>query len=240
MDVCIDIGNTRAKIAQFEKGKLRDLIYRKSASGTWLSNYIKKNNVKRLILSTTRFVSKTQQAVLDRCEDHYVLTHDLPLPIKLKYKTPQTLGKDRIAAAVGAQAIFPNRNCLIIDAGTCITSDILDAKGNYLGGSIAPGLNMRLEAMNHFTSALPLIERKPFNKLLGKSTEESLLAGSMGATVKELDGFIDYYRAKYDKLQVLLTGGDTAYFDKYLENEIFAVPNLVLQGLYTILEFNAK
>jgi len=240
MDVCIDIGNTRAKIAQFKNGKLVDLAYRKNASGTWLGNYIKKNDVKRLILSTTRFVSKTQQAVLDQNAAFYVLTHDLPLPIKLKYKTPETLGKDRIAAAVGAYTLFPKKNCFIVDAGTCITADILDARGSYLGGSIAPGLNMRLEAMHHFTSALPLIERRPFKKVLGKTTEESILAGSMGATLKEIDGYINYYRTKYDDLHVLVTGGDTPYFDKYLENEIFAVPNLVLQGLYEILEFNAK
>ncbi len=240
MDVCIDIGNTRAKIAEFKKGKLKDLTYRNDVSGTWLGNYVRKKGVNRLILSTTRSVSKTQRAVLDRNEDHYLLNHDLPIPIKLKYDTPNTLGRDRIAAAVGAQAAFPKRNCLIIDAGTCITADILDANGNYLGGSIAPGLNMRLEAMNHFTTALPLIKRKPFNKLLGKSTEESLLAGSMGAALREIDGFINHYHSKYADLQVLVTGGDTDYFDKYLENEIFADPNLVLKGLYNILEFNAK
>lgn len=240
MDVCIDVGNTRAKIALYKNNHRQELIFRDSADAKWLSKFIEQEKVERLIMSSTRIFTPEQQAVLDSNEAFYILTADINLPITIKYKTPKTLGKDRIAAAAGAKALFPKNNCLVIDAGTCITSDIVTEKGHYLGGAISPGIKMRLKAMHHFTAALPLVEMRDFNTVLGRDTEESLLAGSVGAVFKEIDGFIDHYKNEYPDLKVLMAGGDAELFDKNLKNEIFAVPNLVLSGLHNILKFNAS
>jgi len=240
MDACIDVGNTRAKVALYSEGVLSEQIFRENADAEWLEKFVEKYKVKRLIMSSTRIMTQEQKEVLDSKDQYFVLSPDLNLPITLNYKTPKTLGRDRIAAAAGAKALFPDNNCLVIDAGTCITSDIVTDSGIYLGGAIAPGINMRLQAMHHFTKALPLVEMRDFNQILGRNTEESLLAGSMGAVLKEVDGFIDHYQAEYSDLKVLFAGGDTDFFDKNLKNEIFAVPNLVLSGLYNILKFNAS
>jgi len=239
MDLCIDIGNTRAKVASIEKEKFSKVHYRDDIDVEWLQDFIDENQIERLIFSSTRILSDEMREFLDGNDNYFTLNHKLPIPIQNKYGTPETLGKDRIAAAVGAKSIFPKHPCLVIDAGTCITTDIVDESGNYLGGSIAPGINMRLEAMHHFTKALPKVEMRNFYDLTGSNTEESLLVGAQTATVLEVDGFIDSYKKRYEDLKVLIAGGDTPVFESHLKNEIFAAPNLVLTGLYQILKFNA-
>jgi len=170
------------------------------------------------------------------------LDHATPLPIRMKYETPETLGKDRIALAVAAHKIHSDEPTLVIDAGTCITYDFVDAEGTYYGGAISPGVQMRLKAMHFGTSSLPLInwqkEMKGIPELNGKSTISSMLSGVVNGAKGEMEAFIVKYSENRPNLKVLLTGGDAEFFEKELKNGIFADPNLLLKGLNEILDYN--
>jgi type III pantothenate kinase len=163
-----------------------------------------------------------------------------PIPIKNQYKTPETLGNDRLANAVGATIIFPEKNVLIIDMGTCIKYDFIDKNKNYHGGAISPGLEMRFKSLDKFTDQLPLIEPSENFSLTGRSTEESILSGVQNGIIFEINGMIDQYKKKHDELKVIITGGDHAFFANHLKSSIFAAPNLTLQGLNEILEYNVR
>ena len=129
-------------------------------------------------------------------------------------------------------------NVLAIQAGSCLVTDLVTAKGDYLGGTIAPGLRMRLRALEHFTARLPLLEPTPVDYLVGDTTEKSILSGVVNGLVGEIEGMICRYQAQFSPLKVVLTGGDAPLLSNSLKNSIFAAPNLVLLGLYKILRFN--
>lgn len=183
---------------------------------------------------------KEQIAAIFQDVDLLVLDRSTPVPLVLDYDTPETLGMDRLAAAVGAYHLYPNETILVIDAGSCITYDIVEA-GAYKGGVIAPGLKMRMRAMNHFTSRLPDISiewqdiplRSP-----GKSTKECMVNGAYIGMVHEIDGYVEQYMKEYPGLAVILTGGDAIHFESKLKAPIFANLNLVLIGLNRILNHN--
>jgi type III pantothenate kinase len=170
----------------------------------------------------------------------FMLDHKLPLPIKNNYGTPETLGVDRIAAVCGAQQIFPFQNCLVIDAGTCVTFDIIDKDGVYYGGAISPGMHMRFKAVHTFTARLPLISPVPEAKLIGDSTETSIQSGVINGMAAEMVGIIQRYQVKFNDLRVILCGGDTLFFENKLKASIFASPELVLVGLNSILIYNVS
>jgi type III pantothenate kinase len=166
------------------------------------------------------------------------LTDKTKLPFVNKYKTPKTLGRDRMAAVAGAQSIFPKRNCLVIDIGTCITYDIIDQSGVYWGGNISPGVELRLKAMHSFTSNLPLVNRGKIVNLIGNTTSSALQIGATGGVLNEMRGFIDAAKKEYKGLNVILTGGDAHFFADKFKTKIFVNPNLVLIGLNQILKLH--
>lgn len=161
-------------------------------------------------------------------------------PVSSDYTTPETLGPDRIAGFTAASVIFPSENVVVIDAGTCITYDVVDKSGIHRGGSISPGINMRLRAMKEFTKALPLAPIPEKLNPCALSTVDALGQGALAGLVFEMEGMIDHFEAKYGRIKVLLTGGDAGLFANFLKTEIFAEPNLVLLGLYEILKYHAK
>lgn len=167
-----------------------------------------------------------------------VLNETTPLPIGNDYETPHSLGKDRIAAAVGAWNRFKNQNILIIDAGTCITYDIVNNNGIYLGGIIAPGMYMRLQAMNHFTARLPLPEWDENAPLVGTDTISCMQSGAVNGILSEAEGIIRRMDEKFSDLQVVICGGASSFFESKLNFRIFAAPYLVLEGLNSILIYN--
>lgn len=185
-------------------------------------------------------VTNTHSKLVDALEPHLpvvLFTNELPLPLKNGYKSSATLGSDRMAASIGAFGLYPNKNVLVIDAGTCIKYNFTDAANTYHGGAISPGLPMRLKAMHSFTGRLPLIEIDPdFNKLIGETTHESLLSGAINGCVFEIEGMIKAYQQLYSDLTILITGGDASFLANRLKNPIFAHPNLVLDGLNSVLK----
>ncbi len=240
MNLIIDIGNTRTKIGFFKGEKLkRKLIWDK-----WklkeLKGLFDKHTINGVALSSTGNIPRGVESFLNKQKNYIQLSALTPLPIKNEYKTPKTLGKDRIAAVTGANDLFPKKNVLVIDAGTCITYDFLDKKGTYHGGNISPGIQMRLNAMNHFTAKLPLLKRRKLKKPFGQSTDSCMRTGAQYGAVMEMEGFIETYRNMFGNLNVILTGGDSKYFANGLKTKIFVNQNLVLIGLNKILNYNVQ
>lgn len=168
------------------------------------------------------------------------LTAGTPLPIRNTYGTPETLGKDRLAAVVAAFYRYPRENCLVVDAGTCITFEVLTADGRYLGGNISPGIRMRLRAMHDFTARLPLVEPDALIQPWGATTKEALQNGGALGAALELEGLANRLRRRWSPLRTLLTGGDGPLLASLVKTEIFVHENLVLEGLNKILEYNVE
>jgi len=167
----------------------------------------------------------------------YVLDHTLKLPVQINYKTPQTLGKDRLSAVVGAWRDHKDKNILVIDSGTAITYDFLDASNVYRGGNISPGMTIRFKALNKYTKHLPMLDEQGDLPKLGYDTETAIRAGVVGGIIKEMDAYINEYKEQFPDLLVFLTGGHSFYFETKLKNSTFADGNLVLTGLNEILNY---
>lgn len=241
MNLTIDIGNTRTKLGFFAEKQLIEKIVLEKWNLTDLKAILNNQNVENIICSTVKTVNKRMVNYLK--QDWYFLNLDsnTSLPIQNLYGTPKTLGKDRLAAVVGAFDLFPKQNCLVIDAGTCTTYDLLDAQGNYLGGNITPGLNMRYKAMQHFTAKLPLVDKlEEVKNGIGKNTIEALQVGGGLGNILEMEAWILYFQDKFKGINTILTGGDAEYFGKRLKTKIFVNSNLVLIGLNKILNHNAE
>ena len=227
MNLAIDIGNTAVKWALFEGSTLVE-------TGVGSEGLAAKCQSAGRMLACASGEVPTELASVPR------LTGDMQLPIRLDYKTPDTLGPDRIAAACGAWALHPAEASLIIDAGTCITVDYLDAEGVYHGGAIMPGLAMSLQALHERTARLPLVEPSGAPRIPGRTTEESIVAGTLGATMLALAGFVTLYRQRSPELHVLLTGGDARRLTAAGVAGWEAVDNLTLRGLNEIMLYNDK
>ncbi|MBN2638417.1 MAG: type III pantothenate kinase [Bacteroidales bacterium] len=238
----VDIGNTRTKLAVFQNNTLSDLqVYDGPVSGNVLEIVKKHPTIQSSILSSVRNYPENINQILTSLGFFIKLDQNTKLPFENKYGTPSTLGKDRIAIAAEACNHFPGENVLAIDAGTTVTYDFINSKGEYLGGSISPGIHMRLNALHTFTDQLPLIELKDTQaELTGNSTEHSIISGVLNGMRAEIDGIINQYREQYHSLKIIFGGGDYKYFDKRLKNNIFATPNIVLKGLKVILDFNEE
>ncbi len=238
MNLCIDIGNTRAKVAVFDNDKEIYFSRNEVLILEEIANIKNQYQIENCILSTTRILSDDVIEFLEENFELIILDEDTKLPINNLYGSPKTLGKDRLAAAVGAAFLYPNSPSIIIDAGTCLTYNFIDNESNYLGGNIAPGLSMRLMAMHKFTDKLPLVDLRYNNDLFGKNTETALQNGALKGAIYEVSAFISQVFDKYGKCNIILTGGDALLFVEHLNFKIFAHQNLVLLGLNQILTYN--
>ncbi len=241
-NLVIDIGNSRTKAAIFRQGALLERFIWEACSEEHVLAALANHSVQNVILSVVgpaldenfkRWLAQQVDVLLE-------LDHRTPLPFRNAYATPHTLGKDRLAAVAGAWARFPKQNCLVIDAGTCITYDVLTAEGVYLGGNISPGIQMRFKAMHTFTASLPLVEAREADQLIGQSTETAIRYGVLWGILWEVEGMIATAQNQWPHLNVLLTGGDCVYFEKNLKTRIFAHSDLVLEGLNKILEYHVQ
>src|SRR6478736_4137656 len=236
MNLVIDSGNTRLKAATFSGTNLEEK--HSFLNKEELKDFLNHHTFENAIVST---VSLDSDEVLNwiKASKKILLNHLLPLPIHIKYKTPETLGVDRIAAVCGAVDVFPNKNSLVIDAGTAITYDFVDNHRNYKGGAISPGIKMRFESLHTFTERLPLVAKEGELQLIGNSTETCIRSGVLNGVIAEMEGTINNYKQLYPDLGVVLCGGDSFFFENKLKPTIFAAPDLVLSGLNRILLHNA-
>ncbi|MCY7352263.1 MAG: type III pantothenate kinase [Cytophagaceae bacterium] len=237
-DLSIDLGNTFAKTGLFREDTLEETRWRLTLDE--LINYVGAVRPRRLMLSS---VGRTEAELRADFEpfaaELYFLNPQMPVPITKNYETPQTLGADRVAAAVGARALHPADNCLVIDMGTCITYDFVDRHDVFHGGLISPGLRMRFRAMHSFTQRLPELDVDGvIPPLVGKNTRHAMQSGVMNGLVAELNGIIAQYRVLHPDFQTIVCGGDARFFESSFQTPIFAYPELVLVGLNRILKHN--
>jgi type III pantothenate kinase len=240
MDLVIDIGNTLKKVAVFtEKGKMIQFFQEKRLTVEFLEPLFEKYFIRRAIVSSVGDEEAEALAWIEARARLVRFTHKCRLPIKLDYATPETLGTDRIANAVGAHALYPNRNVLSIMAGTCLVADFVNAEGVYQGGSISPGLRMRFQALQQFTARLPLVEPEEIVPFTGSTTQKSILAGVVLGMAYEIDGWVADYKKFFSPVKVIFSGGDAELLRNFIKKRIFAAPNPILLGLHKILELNA-
>ncbi len=239
MNLVIDIGNTRTKFSVMSRGEVLITVpvdeLKPEHIGLLKHEY---PDLQKAILCSVKDYPVALKTELEKFEKFIELDENTPLPVKNLYKTPGTLGKDRIAAAVGAFDLYPGSNLLIIDAGTAITYDIVNASGEFLGGNISPGIEMRFQALHAFTGKLPVVKRQPFDRLFGTNTEEAIVAGVQNGVIFEVDKAIDTFKEFYKNLKVIITGGNAEFFERKLKNSFFVNFNLIALGLNRILEHN--
>ena len=241
MNLVLDFGNTMQKMAVLSAGKVVDIVKKAKIETEDIAQFLKKYQPKQAILSSvvnetvkiTDFLNKKGISLLN-------FSHKTAIPIQNEYKTPDTLGSDRLACAVAAASLFPNLPVLVLQMGTCITTDFVTEDGIYKGGSISLGLEMRLKALQHFSAKLPLVAYKNVDSFIGTSTEESILSGIIHGIIDECNGITARYAEAYPSLKIILTGGDAKLFENRIKNSIFAIEHLVLFGLDLILNYNLE
>ena len=239
MKLIIDIGNTVAKLVAFDGDEPVEEVRTSNESLAALGAFAAKYAFTHGIVGAVREITPQAEERLQALHIPLLrFTSSTPVPITNRYRTPQTLGSDRLAAAVGARSLKPGKDLLIIDAGTCVTYEVIDALGNYWGGNIAPGMHMRLRALHDFTAKLPLVEAEGAVPGMGYDTDTAIRSGVLRGMKYEIEGYIRSMRAKYPKLLVFLTGGDKINFDTTINSIIFADKFIVPRGLNKILDYN--
>ena len=242
MNLVIDVGNTLVKLAVFQ---LDEVVFKDGFEQDYFLKkilLIKKKYplIKDVIVGSSGKLSEVQLKCLETNFSFTRLSNELKLPFKNLYKTPKTLGVDRLALMASASNKYTNTNVLVIDSGTCITYDFINAQNEYLGGAISLGLNMRYEALQYFTQALPLLEKKNIKHFVGDSTETCIHSGVVNGLIQEIQGVINQYTEEYEDLTIILTGGDANFLSKPLKSSIFVNSNFLLEGLNYLLNYNLK
>ncbi len=242
MNLIIDVGNTNIKLAVYSKNRL---INKKTDQLENLTSRVSEMvqaypSITSGIISAVGKLKKKDINTIQKLMKLIVLDSSTKLPFQNTYKTPKTLGVDRMALVSASVDQFPDHNVLIIDAGTCITYDFITSENKYLGGAISPGIRTRYTSLNNFTANLPLLETKVPRNIIGRSTASSIHSGVIIGILKEIDGVIEEYQNNYEDLTVILTGGDAKLLSKRLKSSIFANSNFLLEGLNYVLEFNIK
>ena len=245
MILVIDIGNTFTKVAVFKQDELQHIVQYQALNTGIVKELLSDYQVDKAIISSVKKNGQQEWETFIAAEISLIyFDNSMTGKVINHYLTPNTLGLDRLAAVIGAAYLYPGQNSLIIDGGTCITYDWVDAGANYFGGSISPGLNMRYKALNYYTDGLPLIEADDaFAADYGNNTVTAIKSGVQNAIKYELTGFVDSYNKDGQKLNIVLCGGDSIFFDTLLKNSIFAPyikiePYLVLKGLNAAIQNN--
>lgn len=240
-NLVIDIGNTQTKLAVFNDQELVWFDHQEVTNADEINNIISRYQIEKVIASSVKKDQEWQQQLSEQSK-LYLFNYQMAKSVHNHYRTPQTLGLDRLAAVAGAADMYKGQASLVIDAGTCITYDYIDAGRNYAGGSISPGLNMRYKAMHNYTDGLPLVSKdETFNRNFGDDTTSAMVSGTQNGIKYEVEGFINSYQKQQPNLNIILTGGDGVFLDTLLKNSIFAPyikiePYLVLRGLNAVIK----
>ena len=233
MNLTIDIGNTLVKYAVFNNHQLEFIDKSVDTDYLIIQKILKDYNIQKVIVSSVR-----EHKNIDFPITPIYLSHETKIPIDIHYKSIDTLGSDRISNIVAASSLYPKRNILVIDAGSCVTIDLINQDSKYIGGRISPGIDMRYKSLSIFTKKLPRLSLFFDYPKLGDDTNSCIISGVQSGIIAELDQIIHEIQQQNDDLFVLITGGDCFFFEKELKSNIFADPNLVLKGLDIILSYN--
>jgi type III pantothenate kinase len=242
MLLAIDVGNTQIKLAVFEQNTI---INHKIVSFTdWKTEVQNSLNfhveIDAIVVSSVGNLDENEFRSIDSKAKIYFITANSKFPFSNSYATPTTLGVDRMVLAAGAVLMFPNKNRLVIDAGTCVTYDFIDSNNVYYGGAISPGIRLRYESLHNYTAKLPLLSLEIPDEIIGNSTMQSIHSGVINGIAFELDGFISSVLDKNDNFIIILTGGDAEFLAKRLKNTIFANPNFLLESLNQTFQYNQQ
>jgi len=242
MLLAIDAGNTQIKWAVFEQNTLakKEAVTYNDWKSPLKNILINFPNIKNIVVSSVGRLNKGDFFELFSTIRIEFISNASKFPFKNLYTTPQTLGVDRMILASGAVLQFPNKNRLIIDAGTCITYDFIDKNNNYLGGAISPGLKLRYESLHNYTAKLPLLTKQIPKQLIGDSTDQAIHSGIINGIVMEIDGYISSNLKIYDNFIIILTGGDTDFLAERLKNTIFANSNFLLESLNRTFQYQQQ
>ncbi|WP_297626433.1 type III pantothenate kinase [uncultured Rikenella sp.] len=243
MNLVIDIGNTFAKVAIVDRGEIVARETQPQLERDLLLRLLERHpETDRAILSTTRLADSATEAFIERQVGRLIrFGAQTPVPLRNGYATPETLGADRMAAAVGAWGRAPGRELLIFDFGSAITIDRVSAAGEYLGGNISPGMTMRFEALHRLTDRLPLCGAPAGETTLtGRTTRQAIESGVAVGIVHEIEGYIDRIGAQNSDLALFFAGRDANFFADKVKKPIFVTHDLVIEGLNRILEYNAQ
>jgi len=236
--LCFDFGNTRKKVAVFNKGKLSKTIVLDDDTIATIESLTDTYKPDKSILSSVIEHNAAIEEWLAGKTKFHKLSHLTKLAFTTPVGKPETIGADRLALCAAAVHYYPKKHNLVIGMGSCVTYNFINKYHEFLGGAISPGMEMRLKAMHHFTAKLPLVSVDSNVPLIGYDTATNLLTGAVLGLAKEIDGFVDSYKEKYGNFNVLLTGGDLVHLAYHLKNKIFADPDLIFKGLYAISEVN--
>lgn len=240
-NLVIDIGNSRTKLAVFNNRELCHVETVDLPDKALIDRLVTQYQVSNSIISSVNSEADELEKILSEKTNYIRFSAQEQRSVNLTYRTPNTLGLDRLAGIIGAQCLYPKQNCLVIDAGTCITYDAVDSEGIFSGGSISPGLSMRFKAMHTLTGRLPLVSPdENFTGWQGLDTVSAMISGVQNGIFSEVIGFIESYNSHYPELRILLCGGDANFFDTRLKSSIFAhafktEPHLVLIGLNEVI-----
>lgn len=236
---CLDLGNSRLKCGVMENGELQqELYFSETELLEQVRSALEQYRPAAAILSSVVDHPAELEALLAEHTFFTKLHHSTPLPISLAYEKPETLGVDRIALAAGAWSQFPDTHSLIIGTGSAITYNFLHKSGQFLGGGISPGIEMRFKALHTFTDKLPQVAPGTQYAFIGYNTRQSILSGVQEGALAEVEGMIAAYSRRYRNFNVLLTGGNLVFFASRLKSKIFASPYLMYKGLNSIVELN--
>ena len=240
--ICVDAGNTLLKIAVADRGKITTVASFAAGDTEKQVRYASSlPDADACIVSSVGIVaSELIKALSERAFCFFELTSETPIPIQNLYDTPETLGKDRLAAVVGAHGLFPGKNVLAVDAGTALTVDFINDAGQYLGGNISPGLQMRYRALHDYTQRLPLEKPVDDYPFLGSSTSSAIVSGVQTGMVAEIENYMNHFAERHPGLVTVMTGGDAFFFENKIKKPIFVESDLVFIGLTQIAEYNIK
>lgn len=242
MQLIIDLGNTRLKFSIFHKNELQNNFSIEPQKLEEFLTSLSEFHFSSAIISSVIEIPKLLLTWLNKREiEVLVLGPTIKLPFNNTYKTPQTLGNDRIANAAAATFLYPNQNVMVADFGTCLKLDYVSSKNKYLGGTISPGIRLRSESMHEKTAQLPLLQTNEvlkFAKSIGKSTHEAMAGGVYWGMIHEVMGAFQAFQAQYSPAILVLTGGDLVGLAFPEKKFIFAHPNFTRIGLNTILLYN--
>lgn len=241
--LCFDFGNTRLKCAVFHGNTFNEVLTMENDSNETIEQLVSKYQPQKTILSSVIDHNPDLEKILSASSRFHKLSHHTKLPFTAPVSKPETIGADRLALSAAAVYFYPGKNNLVIGLGSCITYNFINKNKQFLGGSISPGMEMRFRSLQTFTAKLPLIQPDAMAlqwnfPLVGYDTKTNILSGVMLGMATEIDGIIQAYAEKYSNFNVLLTGGDAAYFARHLKSKIFADPELIFKGLYAISEYN--
>jgi type III pantothenate kinase len=242
MNLIFDFGNSSQKMALFANGQVIHIVNKEKIGISDIEAVERQfMPITQVILSSVVRHDNTIDDYLSQKYPFFLHPNaQTPIPLTIAYMSPDTLGTDRLACAVAARQLFADQHTLILQLGSCLTVDFVDADGCYWGGSISPGLQMRCKSLHDFSANLPWVTPKPIDFWLGDTTENSILSGVINGMIAECHAMIEYYEKKYKNLEVVLTGGDASFFEHAIKYKVRPFKNFVMIGLDIILNYNVE